>query len=409
MSQPGLILGPDETGLTVFIEGDRIRETRNSKTAQGAGTSGAQAVDCTGGRIQPGFVNSHTHVYSGLAPFDMPAPAMAPENFVQILERVWWPLDEALDEAALRASAEFYLANALLYGTTSLVDHHESPNFIDGSLDVIADVASQLGIRAVIAYGATERNRGRDEAAEGMRECRRFVRENRRPLVRGMVGVHASFTVSDETLREVGDVCRELDVPLHIHVAEDMADVVDAQARGYLDPWDRLRRLNVAPAGSILAHCVHTSAESVRAIDEAGLWIVQNPRSNRGNGVGYPRSIRESKRVALGTDGYPAYMKEERAVLALDAAEHGERSEAVDGRLDAGRKLMGEIFDADFDLAPGSMADLIVVEGDRVRHVVVGGRLVVAEGKLTSADMEYIRTRAEAEASRLWSRLEQRR
>ena len=103
-----------------------------------------------------GYVNAHTHVYSGLAPFDMPPPAEPPGNFVQILERVWWRLDRALDAKALRAAARWYVADALLHGTTTLIDHHESPNFIDGSLDVIADVCESLGMRFFNGSAATE-------------------------------------------------------------------------------------------------------------------------------------------------------------------------------------------------------------------------------------------------------------
>jgi len=159
---------------------------------------------------QRGYVNAHTHLYSALSSLGMPPPRERPVNFTQILERIWWRLDRAIDESSLRASARLYVAEALLAGTTTLVDHHESPNFVAGSLDVLADACDELGIRAVLCYGSTERNGGRDEARHGLAECARFVRANRRPLVRGLVGLHASFTVSDETAREAGELAREL-------------------------------------------------------------------------------------------------------------------------------------------------------------------------------------------------------
>ena len=143
-----------------------------------------------------GFVNAHTHLYSGLVPLGMPAPEPAPTNFVEILERVWWRLDRALDETSLRASARLYIAEALELGTTVLMDHHESPEFIEGSLDILAEECERLGMRALLCYGATERNDGRDEARRGLAECRRFLETNERGGVRGAVGLHASFTVS---------------------------------------------------------------------------------------------------------------------------------------------------------------------------------------------------------------------
>ena len=154
------------------------------------------------------MINAHTHLYSGLAPLGLPTPPTPPADFVRILETIWWRLDRAIDAVSLRASARYYVAHALLSGTTGLIDHHESPEFIEGSLDVLADACQELGMRAVLTYGATERNGGREEARRGLAECRRFITENRRPLVEGVVGLHASFTVSDDTIEKAGTLCR---------------------------------------------------------------------------------------------------------------------------------------------------------------------------------------------------------
>lgn len=301
-----------------------------------------------------GFVNAHTHIYSGLASLGMPPPRNAPANFLEMLEGVWWRLDRAIDERSLRAAARLYIAEALRHGTTVLVDHHESPTFIEGSLDVIADVCEELGIRAVLCYGATERNGGPEEATRGLAECRRFIGANHRRLVRGVVGLHASFTLSDDTIREAGDLCRDLDTVVHVHVAEDRADVDDAIRRGYHGPIERLHALGGLPAGSILAHGVHLDAAQVRKADALGCWIVQNPRSNRHNKVGYPRALAESARVALGTDGFVSDMREEMSVLSEDALAHGEDADVVGRRAAGGRTLVAEIcgFTADRPAAP---------------------------------------------------------
>ena len=323
-----------------------------------------------------GFVNAHTHIYSGLAPFGLPAPQPPPENFVQILERVWWRLDRALDERSLRASARYYVADALRLGTSALVDHHESPNFIEGSLDVLADTCQELGMPALLCYGATERNGGREEARRGLAECRRFIRANDRPLVRGVVGLHASFTVSDETIREAGELCAELGTVLHVHLAEDRADVEDAWRRGYEGPLRRLTTLGALPPGSILAHGVHLTASEVMETQARGCWLVQNPRSNRGNRVGYPAALAESSRVALGTDGYQSDPAAERAALLDEARLHGDDLVAAALRGDAGHALLAERFG---EAPPAARA-----------------------GNL---DIETIGAEAEAEARRLWSRM----
>jgi cytosine/adenosine deaminase-related metal-dependent hydrolase len=345
---------------------------------------------------RPGAVNAHTHLYSALAPLGMPAPPREPKSFVEILELVWWRLDRALDEASLRASARLYIAEALLAGTTTLVDHHESPNFIEGSLDVLAEEAARLGARLLVTYGATERNGGRDEARRGLAECARFVRENRWPLVKGLVGLHASFTVSDETICEAGALCRELGVPLHVHVAEDMADVEDARRRGYKGPVERLVALDALPPGSILAHGVWLDEVSVRLAAERDAWLVQNPRSNANNKVGYPRALGASTKVALGTDGFPANMSDELNALEVEAKNNADRGDLL-RRVEGGERLADESFPR------ASVADL--VRGQAIDEVEVGGRLVVEGGRLVYGDIDEIRDRARKQASRLWARL----
>jgi cytosine/adenosine deaminase-related metal-dependent hydrolase len=324
-----------------------------------------------------GFVNAHTHLYSGLAPFGMPAPAEPPPDFIAILERVWWRLDRALDARALRISAKWYVAEALHLGTVGLVDHHESPSMIEGSLDILADVCQAAGMPAVLCYGATERNGGRDEGRRGLAECRRFIETNTRPLVRGVVGLHASFTVSDETVRDAAALCRELGTVLHVHLAEDAADVADAVRRGWEGPLERLERLGALPPGSILAHGVKLGPAQVRRAEALGCWLVQNPRSNRGNRVGYPMALRASTRVALGTDGYPSDAEAERRALLEESSTQGDDPAAAQRRPLAGHALLAERFGGQAP-APGAGQD---------------------------TDLDAIRAEAAAEASRLWTRM----
>ena len=322
-------------------------------------------------------VNAHTHLYSGLVPFDMPAPSEVPGNFVQILERVWWRLDRALDAESLKMSAQWYVAQALQLGTAGLVDHHESPQLIEGSLDILADVCQDMGMPAVLCYGATERNGGREEGRRGLAECRRFIASNTRPLVRGVVGLHASFTVSDETIREAAALCRELETVLHIHIAEDRADVADARCRGWAGPLERLEQLGGLLPGTILAHGVHLSESQVRRAEQLGCWLVQNPRSNRGNRVGYPTALQFSQHVALGTDGYASDLTAEYAALLEDVPRHGDDPQAAARRLQAGHALLAERF---------------------------GGTVPPVRSTL-DINLDAIRAEAASAAERLWSRM----
>lgn len=344
--------------------------------------------------VSPGRVNAHTHIYSGLVPFGMPEAAPAPKSFLEILQRLWWRLDRALDAETLRAAARVYVAEALLEGTTALVDHHESPEAIEGSLDVIADACEELGMRAVLCYGVTERNHGHAEAKRGLAECARFLEENDRRLVRGVVGVHAGFTVSDKTLREAAEVARDFGTVFHMHVAEDKLDVRDAQKRGYDGCIDRLVKVGALPPRSIFAHGVHLTPDEVRDCADLNCWIVQNPRSNRANKVGYPHALGDSERVALGTDGFPADMFEEAEILIVESTAHGEDLDQVAERLPAGNDLLAECFQDD---VPSSEVSL--------GKVVVDGRTVVEHGRLLTGDVDEIRAHAREAAARLWTRM----
>lgn len=347
--------------------------------------------------LRPGYVNAHTHLYSGLAPLGLPTPSPAPTSFREILARVWWPLDRALDHATLRAAARYYVAHALLAGTTALVDHHESPRCIDGSLDVLADVCEALGCRAVLCYGATERNGGRDEAAQGLAECDRFLRDNRRALVRGVVGIHASFTVSDATVRDAARLARRHGAALHVHVAEDRCDLDDARARGYAGPVARLDALGALGAGDVLAHGVWFDEAAVDAINARGAWVVQCPRSNAHNGVGYPTKLARVGRVALGTDGFVSDLEAEAAALSAHAEIAHDDQADLARRCEGGAALVARFF--------GPTDDTVRVAEGRVRDVTIAGRDVVREGVLCTAQLTEIEAEARALAPALWRAL----
>ncbi|MFO0750870.1 MAG: amidohydrolase family protein [Myxococcota bacterium] len=303
----------------------------------------------------------------------------------------------------MRAAARVAIGEALLAGTTTLVDHHESPSIIAGSLDVLAEAALSLGIRAVLAYGASERNGGADEAAAGLAECERFARVVglRHPTLRAMVGLHAGFTVSDPTIARAVALGRELGVPLHVHVAEDEADVADARRRGYAGALARLVAHGAVGPGAVLAHGIHLGRDEVAWVAGSGAFFAQNPRSNRTNGVGYP-SVLAGARVALGTDGYPSRMEDEVRVAQDDGARHGEPMTLADERLRAGWELAAWHFADD---PPGS-SDVCAMGPDGAVHVVVAGRVVVRDGRLVGADIAELRRDASEAAARLATRMQ---
>jgi putative selenium metabolism protein SsnA len=428
---PSLVLrgGRVVTSLhpSAVVEADvSVADGRVVAVGQGAGDG--TVLDCTGCVIIPGNVCAHTHVYSALAR-GMPFALAPPTNFVEILQRVWWRLDRALDAESIRMSALVGAMEALLAGTTTLVDHHASPNAIDGSLGVIADAFDSVGLRSVLCYEVTDRD-GHERAAAGVEESRRFLAGDPRPLTRGMVGAHASFTLSDETLAACVDLARDTGVGIHVHAAEDAADEHDAEARFGVRVAERLAGAGALDARTILAHCVHLDARECELVRDSGAVVAHNPRSNMNNGVGRTPLARLGERVALGTDGIGADMFEEsrsgffrlredslEAPFDWPLAQLAEGARAAGERF--GEPLLGSV-------APGAPADLVVLDagvpaplsGDNlaghwvfgtssraVRDVVVAGEVVVRDRRLTKLDQDEIAAKAAVEAGRMWERM----
>ena len=436
----------DVIAADVMIDGDRIAAVG---TVPPAVTAPANVIDCRGCLVIPGNVCAHTHAYSALAR-GMPYHLDPPRNFVEILRRVWWRLDRALDEASILASARVAAVEALLSGTTTLIDHHASPGAIDGSLDLVAAAFEEVGVRSIVAYETTDRD-GSAHAHAGLEENRRFlarVAATDPPLVRGLVGAHASFTLSDPTLEACVDLARSSGRGLHIHVAEDAADQRDAEETYRMRVLERLERAGALEPAPVLAHGVHLDRAEAALLRASGATLVHNPRSNMNNAVGRAPLGVLGSRVALGTDGIGAdmfeesrvgYLRrlEERAMAGADEADTPPGASDAGStdpswplaRLAVGARLAGDAFDEPSfgRIVAGGPADVVVLDypaptplsaaelaghwvfglsARNVRDVVVGGRVVVRERRLTGVDQYSIAAAARDEAARLWERLD---
>jgi putative selenium metabolism protein SsnA len=413
------------------LTGD-VRVEHGRVIAVGGHASMPDAVrDCSGCLVIPGNVNAHTHLYSALAR-GMPYDLTPPSNFVEILRRVWWRLDCALDEDTVRASARAGAMEALLSGTTTLIDHHASPHAIDGSLDAIMEELEALGIRSVLCYETSDRD-GVERAEAGLDENRRFleaIRRNRPQLTRGLVGAHASFTLSDDTLDGCVQIARDLDTGVHIHVAEDAADEEDALARYGIRVVKRLAHAGALDERTLLAHCVHLSDKEIALVRAANPTIAHNARSNMNNSIGRARVGLLGPHVALGTDGIGSDLFEESRTAYFRLRENDDTAGAgwPLARLAAGAHLAGRVFGEPLlgTLEPGAPADLVVLDyaapapvdqdsfaghwvfglsARHVRDVMVAGEFVVTDRRLTRVDQDALAAGSRDEAERLWSRL----
>jgi putative selenium metabolism protein SsnA len=390
----------------------------------GAGPRPAGVIDAQGKLLMPALINCHTHLYSALAR-GIALPGRAPKNFTQILQKLWWRLDRALNEEDVYYSALVGLIDAAKCGVGTLVDHHSSPNACTGSLDRIEQAFREVGLRGVLCYETSDRN-GPMQALEGIRENIRFIDRARGDgLVAATFGLHASFTLTDETLRRAVEVNQSLRAGFHIHVAEDGCDAGAVK---------RLRDLGVLDEQCLAAHCVHVSTADIGTLARRRVNVVHNPQSNCNNAVGAANLLELFRRgvlVGLGSDGYSPRMFDE-----FKTAFHVQKLLAGDPRVAYGeayaaaflnnRTIVKKLWGMEIGrIEKGARADLILVDyypptpldsGNLFGHIlfgianapvdslIVNGRYVVRDKQCVTVDERRVAEKAAARARALWER-----
>jgi putative selenium metabolism protein SsnA len=424
-------------GYALFIQEGRIREIGEQEDLLARHTD-SESIDAARQYVMPGNICAHTHFYGAFAR-GMGIPGAPPRDFPEILRKLWWPLDKSLQAEDVRASALVMLVDAIKHGTTTLIDHHASPNAIEGSLDLIGEAVLQSGLRAVLCYEVTDRD-GPERAQAGIAENVRFLERIREGgpgdgRLAGTFGLHAGLTLSDTTL----EACREAapeGVGFHIHVAEHEADEYDSVAKTGKRVVDRLEQHGILGPQTIVAHAVHVDAREVALLAETGTWVSHQPRSNMNNGVGsapVESLLRSGIRVCLGTDGFSHTMWEEwKAAYLLQKVWHRDprRMSAADVARMAvtnNAALTNQFFPSSpvGALLVGASADLIFVdyhphtpltEGNlpwqvvfgfhesMVTTTIVAGQVLMRDRQLLTLDEEAITANARELAPQVWER-----
>lgn len=417
-------------GVDIVIDGTQIAAIGPDAAK---GYSADKVIDAQGKLVYPGLVCSHHHYYSGLARGIMANVGPTPD-FVSVLRNMWWKLDRALDEETLYYSSLINSIEAIKSGTTSVIDHHASPNFIRGSLDTVKKGFVETGLRGMTCYEVTDRN-GRDGMLEGIEENRRFAEEAEkekqnggRHLVEAAIGGHAPFTIPDEGLKALADVAEKTKRGIHVHVAEGKFDVSYSHLHFNKDIMARLADYGLLNDKSIFVHGVHLSEADVEKINAADSFLIHNPKSNMNNGVGYNHLLPKYKNVALGTDGIGANMYEEfKFAFFKHQDAHGTLfPDAYLGYLYNGNRLLERYFGDKFGkLEAGYKADLVISDyqaptplapeniaghmafgmaSTDVRTVLVDGE-VVYEDRRFPFDVEKIFAESRKAARILWDNI----
>lgn len=373
---------------------------------------GAEVLECGGRFVTRAFAVAHHHLYSALAR-GMPPPSPPPQTFRQILERVWWKLDRALDAEMICACAQVSAIDLLKAGATFVIDHHSSPKAAPGSLDGIAQALQQAGIGHLLCLELSDRD-GPAALAAGLRESERFARQNQ-----ALIGLHASFTVSDTLLTAAVDLARDLKTGVHIHVAEAQSDQDETLAHHGVRVVQRLEAAGALDLkATLLAHGLHLDARERAAVAASRAWVVQNPESNRHNAVGTFDAAGLGPKILLGTDGMHSDMLASLRAAYFDGQTTGglapmaawQRLQAVDDYLaQLGRSRDNDLVVLDYDAPTPVTAENFAAHAvyglgqQHVLHVVAQGHVVVRNREVQMLDEGQVRAEARRQAQRLWA------
>lgn len=412
-----------EDGRIVSIGRNKVREKPD------------EVIDARGKIVMPGLICSHTHLH-GLFFWGAPLRMEQPSDLTQILQRVWWPMEEAMTRDDAYASAVYSCLQFIRKGTTTFANSFPGQNAITGVLDRVAEAVEQSGIRGVLAFEATER-RTHAEGAKGVRENERFIRKLKKeksPRVRGMFSVHSLFTVSDELLAYVRELASRYKVPLSIHASESLADLYHSYEHFGKRPIERLKATEILSPDVVLVHCVHLNDDELAIIKKADAKVAHTPMSNMLNGVGVAPVVKMLSMgitVGLGDDGYvlDGFANLRAAFLLHKLALRDPRvispKEVLEMATINGAELYG-LQNELGSLEPGKLADIIIINptltptpvrpetafgylvhngGDNVETVIVGGKVVMKEKEVKTLDEAEVVKVARKSMEKLWQKV----
>lgn len=392
----------------------------------------AEFIDAKGGVIMPGLINAHNHIYSAFAR-GLLVNGYNPKGFLDILDGMWWTLDRHLMLDQTRYSAIATYIDCIKNGVTTIFDHHASYGEIKDSLFAIGEEAKKYGIRSCLCYEVSDRD-GKEKCMEGILENEAFIKYARKDdsdMIAGMFGLHAQFTLSDETLYQC-NAHRPEGAGYHIHVAEGIEDLHDCLGKYGKRIVNRLFDMDMLGPQTLTAHCIYVNPHEMELLKATDTMVVHNPESNMGNACGCPPTMeifRKGILTGLGTDGYTNDMFESMKVANVlhkhNSCNPNEAWAEVPAMLFEGNaKIANRYFKTPLGvIKEGAAADIIVVDydpltpmgpsninghilfgmmGRSVKTTVVNGHVLMKDRELIGIDEAKVMADCRAKAQGLW-------
>jgi len=374
-------------------------------------------LDCTGKLVMKSFACGHHHVYSALAR-GMGAPKKIPTNFHEVLQYVWWTLDKCLDLKMIEASALSTALYCAKNGVTFVIDHHASPFAIDNSLETIAAAFDKVGVSHLLCYELSDRD-GLIPRQKGLEETGNYLKNKNQ----GLVGLHASFTVGDDLLKQAVTLAEKYDSGIHVHTAEDQID----QDYCLRDIGQRVvRRFSrtgvLAFPKTIMVHCLHLDPEERNLLQKSPVYVAQNTESNLNNNVGIFNANGLGDNIMLGTDGMHSDML--RSAKAAYLVGQGVESITPDGIYQRFRKVHHYLkencftgdgennlvildYDTPTEIRQNNFTGHFVygIDSRHVESVISNGRLIVKNRKALTVEEDEILHFSREMGNKLWEKM----
>jgi putative selenium metabolism protein SsnA len=394
------------------------------------------AFDNVQGRlIMPGFINTHGHIYSALARGMILRDGKVSKNFTQILQNLWWRVDRSLGISEIKSSAYTTYLDGIRNGVTTVFDHHASAGQVQGSLFAIAQVAKEIGVRTSLCYEVSDRD-GEQIRNLGIQENAEFIEyanKNDGDMLKAMFGLHASFTLHDDTLVKCADAAG--DIGFHVHVAEGIDDVNDCITKYDKRVLERLNNFGIIKDNTLAVHCIHVNETERNILNQKDCIVVHNPESNMGNAVGCADALgmmAQGVLVGLGTDGYTTDMLESLKVANLiHKHQNGDPSvgwaEAPQMLFQNNAKISERFFSKRLGVIErNALADIILVDynaptpiteenidshilfglmGKNVVSTMIDGKYVMKNRKIITVDESKVYADSRQTAKEFWSRV----
>ncbi len=411
-------------GVDVLVKGDKIaRIGKNLKS------EGAKIIEAKGKTLMPGNVCSHHHYYSGLSR-GMLVNAGPQTDLIQILREWWWRLDRSLDEEACYYSSLISSLDAIAAGTTSVVDHHASPNYIKGSLSTIKKGMEEVGLRGMTCYEVTDRNGGMSEVEAGVQENIDFATSGTSNMVKAMIGGHAPFTIPDEGLKLMSEAVKTTGCGIHLHVGEGEYDQIYSHHKYGKDIVARLEDFDLLHENSLLVHGIYLNENEIKTLNERKCFLAHNPRSNMNNQIGYNNKLSMVDKLIIGTDGCGGNMFEELKIAFFENRDEKGTlwPDSFVNAMNRGNDLIETYFDGSFgQIKEGYKADLTLLDyksptplvsgnaaghfvwgmsSNSVHSVMIDGNLVYDNREFVGLDVDEIYKKASEVAKRVWEKVD---